>query len=116
MRTYEKIRVWQSSMDLVVSIYRVTQTFPQDERFGLVAQMRRASISVPSNIAEGYGRGSEADRLRFFYVARGSLLELETKLRIAARLNYPDVRQLFPQTNRVFAQLSALISRLQDRA
>ena len=116
MRTYEKIRVWQSAMDLVVLVYKATQDFPRSEQFGLVSQMRRASVSVPSNIAEGYGRGAQADRLRFFYIARGSLMELETQIAIAARLAYAGANVLIGQTERVFAQLSALISRMQDEA
>ena len=114
MRTYEKIRVWQSAMDLVVLIYKATQDFPRSEQFGLVSQMRRASVSVPSNIAEGYGRGAQADRLRFFYIARGSLMELETQIAIAARLAYAGANVLIGQTEKVFAQLSALITRMQD--
>ena len=114
MRTYEKIRVWQSAMDLVVLIYKATQDFPRSEQFGLVSQMRRASVSVPSNIAEGYGRGSQADRLRFFYIARGSLMELETQIAIAARLAYAGANVIIGQTEKVFAQLSALITRMQD--
>ena len=114
MRTYEKIRVWQSAMDLVVLIYKATQDFPRSEQFGLVSQMRRASVSVPSNIAEGYGRGAQADRLRIFYIARGSLMELETQIAIAARLAYAGANVLIGQTEKVFAQLSALITRMQD--
>ena len=116
MRTYEKIRVWQSAMDLVVLVYKATQDFPRSEQFGLVSQMRRASVSVPSNIAEGYGRGAQADRLRFFYIARGSLMELETQIAIAARLAYAGANVLIGQTEKVFAQLSALITRMQDEA
>lgn len=100
-------------MDLVVATYHATQAFPGNEQFGLVGQMRRAAVSVPSNIAEGYGRASQADRLRFLYIARGSLVELETQLTIASRLKYQASDSLRPMTERVFAQLSALISRLQ---
>ncbi len=116
MRTYEKMRVWQSAMDLVVLVYKATQDFPRSEQFGLVSQMRRASVSIPSNIAEGYGRGSQADRLRFFYMARGSLLELKTQISISVKLEYPEAAALIGQTEKVFGQLSALISRMQDEA
>ena len=110
------MRVWQSAMDLVVLVYKATQDFPRSEQFGLVSQMRRASVSIPSNIAEGYGRGSQADRLRFFYMARGSLLELKTQISISVKLEYPEAAALIGQTEKVFGQLSALISRMQDEA
>ncbi|HLZ40292.1 MAG TPA: four helix bundle protein [Candidatus Sulfotelmatobacter sp.] len=86
--SYRDLRVWQRAMDLVIRIYAATQLFPKDERYGLTSQMRRAAVSVPSNIAEGKGRLTDRDRAHFFSQARGSLLELETQILIAARLNY----------------------------
>ncbi|MBS0210244.1 MAG: four helix bundle protein [Planctomycetes bacterium] len=75
-------------MDLVELVYRVTRDFPSDERFGLTMQMRRAAVSIPSNIAEGHGRYSSRDFARFLQIAIGSLSELETQVLIASRLNY----------------------------
>ena len=115
-RKHEKLRVWQSAMELAVATYRVTQRFPGVEQFGLIAQMRRSAVSIPSNIAEGYGRGTEADRLRFLYIARGSLLELETQAALGGRLCYPEADTLQPLSEKVFAQLAALISRMQGGA
>lgn len=86
--SYRDLRVWQKAMALVVGIYQNTQRFPREEVYGLTAQMRRAAVSVPSNIAEGKGRSTDRDRSLFFCHARGSLLELETHLLIAAELGY----------------------------
>ena len=85
--SYRDLRVWQNAMDLVVNIYRDTQGFPKEELYGLTSQMRRASVSIPSNIAEGKGRSTDRDRALFFCHARGSLLELETQIQIAERLS-----------------------------
>jgi four helix bundle protein len=78
--------VWQKSKSLAVEVYRATERFPNGELFGLTSQMRRASVSVASNIAEGQGRGSKPDFAKFLCMARGSLLELETQLEIAREL------------------------------
>jgi four helix bundle protein len=88
--TYKDLKVWQSAMDLVETIYRVTKTFPKDETYGLTSQMRRASVSVASNIAEGKGRCSDKELMQFLSFARGSLFEVETQIIIASRLNYLD--------------------------
>lgn len=79
---------WQKSVELAVSLYPLTESFPAAEKFGLVSQIRRAGVSVPSNIAEGFGRGKTDDYLRFLRVARGSLFEIDTQLLIAHRLGY----------------------------
>jgi four helix bundle protein len=86
--SYKDLRVWQNAMDLVVSVYGETQSFPKEELYGLTSQMRRAAVSIPSNIAEGKGRSTDRDRSLFFCHARGSLLELETQVLIAQRLKY----------------------------
>ena len=87
LRTYRDLQAWQKSMELVVSAYRLTGEYPSDERYGLTGQTRRAAVSIPANIAEGYGRTHRGDYLRHLSIARGSLAELETHLTIAARLN-----------------------------
>src|ERR1051326_2818386 len=80
--------LWKLAMDLVVEVYQLTARLPKDERFGLVSQMQRAATSVPSNVAEGAGRGSGPDHRRFLYAARGSLNELCTQMSICHRLKY----------------------------
>lgn len=86
IQSYKDLIAWQLATDLSLRIYRATSAFPSDERFGLTSQLRRAAVSVPSNIAEGYGRGSTQDYLRFLKVARGSLYEIGTQLHIAHEL------------------------------
>ncbi|MCK6477547.1 MAG: four helix bundle protein [Phycisphaerales bacterium] len=83
IRTFKDLLVWQKGMKLAKSIYRITAKMPESERFGLTGQMRRAAISLPSNIAEGYGRQTTADYLRFLRIARGSLGELTTQYELA---------------------------------
>jgi len=91
--TYRDLITWQRSMDLAVAIYRATDGFPKAEEYGLKAQLRRASVSVPSNIAEGQGRQSTGEFLQFLGHARGSLLEIETQVLLAGRLGYlPDAK------------------------
>ena len=87
-QSYRDLEVWQKAIDLVVAIYRTTTLFPQEERYGIVSQLRRAAVSLPSNIAEGQGRKSAGEFRRFLYTALGSLMELETQLIIADRLGY----------------------------
>lgn len=114
-RRYKELRVWQAAMDLVVITHRVTRTFPPEEKFVLTQQMQRSALSIPSNIAEGYGRGSDADLRRFLLIARGSLFELETQALIAAKLGYLDMILLREPIDKVFAQLAALIRRVGER-
>ncbi|MEX0954493.1 MAG: four helix bundle protein [Rhizobiaceae bacterium] len=85
INSYQDLIVWQQAMDLVVLIYKLTKSWPKEELYGLTNQVRRAAISVPANIAEGYGRESSASYQHFLRVAQGSLKELETHLLIAAR-------------------------------
>ncbi len=87
MEIYQDLVVWQKSIDLVTSVYVITSTFPENEKFGLVSQMRRSAVSVPSNIAEGHARKSSGDFLRFLRIAYGSSAELETQLIIAKNLD-----------------------------
>jgi four helix bundle protein len=88
VKSYRDLRVWQSAMGLVESIYRVTQSFPREETYGLSSQMRRAAVSIPSNIAEGHTREHIKEYLHHISMAQASLSELETQLEIAARLKY----------------------------
>ncbi len=93
-RPYRRLDAWQHGTTTAKRIYRVTRNFPDDEKFGLVSQLRRSAVSVPNNIAEGAGRGSSTDFRRFLYMARGSLNELDTGLEIAADLGYLSTRQM----------------------
>ncbi|HXE91895.1 MAG TPA: four helix bundle protein [Terriglobales bacterium] len=88
VKTYADLVAWQKAIDLVLDVYRATRSFPKEEAYGLTAQVRRAAVSVPSNIAEGQGRGSTGEFLQFIGHAKGSLFELETQLTIAGRLEY----------------------------
>jgi four helix bundle protein len=87
-RAFKKLEIWQIGMDLMEEVYRLTATFPQSEIFGLTSQMRRASTSIPSNIAEGYGRASDKSMTYFVRVSRGSLAELDTFVDASIRLGY----------------------------
>ena len=88
MQGHKDLIAWQKGMDLVTDIYRVTRNFPKDERFGLISQLRRAAVSVPSNLAEGYARNSRNELHHFVGQARGSLSEVETQLELSRRLGY----------------------------
>ena len=88
MRTFKNLKIWSRSVDLSTQIYKVTKTFPKDEKFGLVSQMRRASVSVASNIAEGAGRSSDLEFKRFLEIAYGSLYELQTQLIVSKNLEF----------------------------
>ncbi|MFW3173759.1 four helix bundle protein [Xanthomonas phaseoli] len=114
-RPHERLTVWRDAMSLVEAVYRLSHDFPDSERFGLTAQMRRAAISIPSNIAEGAARRSTAEYLRYLSMARGSLAELDTQLQIATRLQFtsPDVA-IADLLNRTFAKLNALIRTLDE--
>lgn len=107
VRNYSELIAWQKAIDLVEAVYRVSAAFPRDEIYGLTAQVRRAAVSVPPNIAEGQGRWSTGEFVQFLGVANGSLREVETQLVIAVRPNYLDSATADP----VFA-LAAEVGRL----
>ena len=88
LRSYKDLELWKKSMDLVVDIYKLTKDFPSQEKFGLISQIRRAAVSIPSNIAEGSSRNNTKEFIQFLYIANGSLSEIETQLEIASRLGY----------------------------
>ena len=88
LRSYRELIAWQKAVDLVTEIYAITREFPRDEIYGLTSQLRRAAVSVPSNIAEGQGRATKGEFIQFLCHARGSLFELETQIVIAERLGY----------------------------
>ena len=88
MRNCRDLVVWQKAMELVAEIYNHTKSFPEDERYGLTLQLRRSAVSLPSNMAEGYGRNSTQDYVRFLRIANGSLFELQTQLEIDHNLGF----------------------------
>ena len=113
---YRDLEVWQKGMALCVEVYGATRHLPADERFGLTNQMRRAAVSVPSNIAEGYGRKSDGDLRRHLQIARGSVAELETQLRLCRDLGYCADEVLtssLRECDEVSRMLLAFIKRLQ---
>jgi four helix bundle protein len=91
INSYKELIVWQKSMNLVKLVYAATSSFPREEQYGLANQLRRAAVSIPSNIAEGYGRKSEKEYLRFYAIAYGSALEIETQTIISNELNFINV-------------------------
>ncbi len=109
MRPHHELRVWQDAMALVRKVYEVSAVFPPDERFGLTAQIRRSAVSVPSNIAEEAAHSSQKEFLRFLSMARGSLSELDTQLRIAHDLRFADTSDLIRSIESLFAMLAGLM-------
>ena len=112
MKSHKDIIVWQKSMDHVAAIYVATKAFPNEELFGIVSQMRRAAVSIPSNIAEGYGRLYDKETVKFLSNALGSASELETQLIISKDLGYlliEDFQKLINQIEEIIRMLSALI-------
>lgn len=110
MRGHEDLKVWQKAVDLVVSIYRLTRAFPKSELYGLTSQMRRAAVSVPSNIAEGHALKQTQAYLRHLAIASGSPAEVETQLEIARRLGYlkPESHGVIQQSQEVGRMLVGL--------
>jgi len=118
IRGYQDLECWRKAMDLVVDTYQVTKTFPSDERYGLVAQLRRAAVSVPSNIAEGRGRFGLGGFLYHLSVATGSLVEVETQFLISQRLNYlnqSEARVVLGKTAEVRRLLAGMVRALRKK-
>jgi four helix bundle protein len=115
VKSYRDLKVWQRAIEMTLAIYRVTAGFPKEEMFGLTSQIRRAGVSVPSNIAEGYGRGSKGEYKQFLAMARGSNLEVQTQLLIATELDYGNPAQLIiadDLSNEVSRMLNSLLAKL----
>ncbi len=114
MGTYRDLLVWQKSIKLAKAVYLLTADYPSDERFGLTNQMRRCSVSIPSNIAEGFGRGSDKELVQFLYVSLGSSNELDTQLTISYELSFiteDKFKEIEYQNNKVNKMLQSLIYR-----
>ena len=101
IKSYKDLIVWQKAIDLVTEIYSVTKTFPNEEKFGIVNQPNRAVVSIPANIAEGWGRESSKSYLQFLRISRGSLMEVETLILISKNLNYIDEERFKLISNKV---------------
>lgn len=113
METHRDLRVWQQSIDFVSSIYLMTRSLPKEELFGLASQMRRAAVSVPSNIAEGYARGTDKEKIHFLRISSGAMSELETQLTLCLKLGYISQEEYNATSEKlvsVWKQLNALIS------
>ncbi len=118
MNTYRELLVWQKSMSLVTLIYKTSKGFPEIEKFGLSSQIRRCAISIPSNIAEGYGRNSLNDYIRFLNISRGSLYELQTQVEIAFNLKYIEKKEfekVYENSREIERMMSSLIRKLKEK-
>ena len=116
--SYEDLSVWKKSMNLAVKIYELTKHMPKEELYGLTAQMRRAAVSIPSNIAEGQQRASTKEFLRFLSIARGSNAELQTQLVLACKLGYfqsEQIRETMNLTREISKMINALMISLNKR-
>ena len=115
MQNHKELIVWQKAIDLVAEVYKLVKMLPKEETYALSDQMRRATVSIPSNIAEGKNRSSAKDYLRFLFMARGSRAELETQLLACVRLNYlneTDVETALNLCDEIGRMLSAMISKI----
>jgi len=118
VQSYRDLEVWRQAMELVTLVYRYSATFPTEEKFGLTNQIRRASVSVPSNIAEGQGRRTTKEFLNFLSMARGSLLEVQTQTEIARRLSFlkpESAEELLQNSVSVCRLLNGLINALERK-
>jgi four helix bundle protein len=118
LKNYKELNVWQKAYSLCLTVYKLTAGFPGEEKYGLTAQIRRSAVSVPSNIAEGYGRKSTKEYLQLLYIAYGSICELETQVLLSGVLKYidsVDLEQVQRNTGEVERMLKALIKSLEDK-
>ena len=116
MKSYRDLIVWQKSMDMVTLIYKLVLELPENEKYGLTSQIKRSAISIPSNIAEGYGRNYRKDYPRFLQIARGSLFENQTQLEIAVNLDFikvEDLEEIKELSIEVEKMLNSLIKKLE---
>jgi four helix bundle protein len=117
MRKHHELRAWQEALLLVTGIYQLTGKLPKEEVYVLMPQMRRAAVSVPSNIAEGAARNSDKEFLQFLFIARASLSELETQIQICRNLGYiTDTTEISARMDHVFSLLGGLIKSIQARS
>jgi len=115
INSYRDLLVWQKGLELAYLLYGITRLFPQEEKFGLISQIRRAAVSVPSNIAEGQARYGKKEFIQYLYIAKGSLAELDTQCLIARELGYveePQIKPVFLQIDELQRMLYSLIGKL----
>ena len=117
MKSYRDLIVWQKSMSWVTIVYSLTSKIPESEKFGLISQIRRSSVSIPSNIAEGYGRNYKKDYSRFLQISRGSLFECQTQIEIAINLGFisrEDCKEINDLSIEIEKMLNSLINKLSE--
>jgi len=118
LKNYKELNVWQKSYKLCLHTYKITKHFPKDEMYGLTSQIRRSAVSIPSNIAEGYGRKTTLEYVRFLYIAYGSVCELETQMMISGDLGYVEkesLKELREEIGDVESMLKAMIKSLENK-
>ncbi|VBB09283.1 23s rrna-intervening sequence protein [Lucifera butyrica] len=113
---FKSLRVWQDAMDLAVAVFKMSEEFPKQDFYGISMQIRRSSISVPSNIAEGWGRNRDKEFYYFLDIAHGSLCELETQLELAKRCYNIDIEKVLLQCEAVRKQIRSLRKKLNEKA
>ena len=119
LKNYKELKVWQKAYQLCLEIYKITKDFPKEERYGITSQIRRAAVSVPSNIAEGYGRKTTAEYIQALYIAYGSNCELETQIFLSGDLGFikgKDLEKLQKDIGDVERMLKGLIKSLRQNA
>ena len=117
MNNYKKLEIWQEAMNLVCDVYKLTKKFPKEEMYGLASQIRRCSVSVPSNVAEGAGRNGNNEFINFLGIACGSCCELDTQLILASRLGYLEINEtmdVFKKIEYIKRMIVNLIKRLKE--
>ena len=118
LKNYKELKVWQKSYELCLEIYRITAKFPKEELYGLTSQIRRSAVSIPSNIAEGYGRKTTLDYIRMLYISYGSVCELETQILLAGDLGFIEkdvLSALKKDIAEIERMLKALIKSLENK-
>ena len=118
LKNYKELNVWQKAYELCLTIYRITAEFPAEERYGLTSQIRRSAVSIPSNIAEGYGRKTSTDYIRMLYISYGSVCELETQILLAGDLGFIEKGESSAVKNNIVEierMLKALIKSLENK-
>ena len=118
IKTFRDLIVWHKSIAMVTDFYKMTRDFPHEELYGLTSQIRRSAVSIPSNIAEGYGRNSQKDYTRFLQIANGSLFELQTQLEIGSHLGFVsnhDFEKQTEKTREIELMLGSLIRKVKQK-